>query len=318
MSTYWSGKSVTVTGGSGFLGSHIVERLERAAANVAVPRKCEYDLTHPDACRRWFDEHPSDVVIHAAAFYGGIWINRLYPAQIYYENLVMGTHLMEAARQAGVGKYVTVGTACSYPGYLEGELREDDLWNGPPHESVRNYGITKRIQQIQGWAYRRQYEFPSIHVILTNLYGPRDTFNPDRSHVVAALIRKWVEAQQAGAESVEVWGTGRPIREFLYVDDCAEAILLAAERYDDAEPLNIGCGIGTTIRELAETIHEVTGFQGSIAWNTEKPDGQMKKVLDITRMREALEWTPPTLLREGLRRTIEWYVANKEAADARF
>jgi len=317
MKDYFSGKHVTVTGGAGFLGSHIVDRLHKMEAEVFVPRKAQYDFTDPRKCEKWFKDYPSDIVIHCAAFYGGIWINQLYPAKIYYENLVMGSHLMEAARLAEVKKFVGIGTACSYPGYLEGELAEDNLWDGIPHETVRNYGLTKKMMAIQGEAYKKQYDFDSIHLILTNLYGPRDTYNPDRSHVVAALIRKWVEAKMNREEQVEVWGTGRPIREFMYVDDAAEAILLATALYDDTEPLNIGSGIGTSIRELAETIHEITQFEGEMVWNTDKPDGQMKKILDVSRMKSTLNWKPPTSLREGLRKTIDWYEANKEAADSR-
>lgn len=317
MSDFWTGKRVTVTGGAGFVGSHIVDRLNQLGALPLVPRRAEYDFTRPDAAERWFQDNPTDIVIHGAAYYGGIWINQLYPAKIYYENLVMGAHLMEAARVAGVDKFVGIGTACSYPGYLEGELKESNLWDGPPHETVRNYGLTKKMMAVQGWAYKKQYDFNSIHLILTNLYGPRDTFNPDRSHVVSALIRKWVEAWQAKAPQVEVWGTGRPIREFLYVEDCVEGILLAAEKYNDTEPLNIGTGVGTSIRELAETINDVVGFEGEMVWNTSKPDGQMLKVLDVTRMKAELGWLPPTSLRDGLKKTIDWYIENKEAADAR-
>jgi GDP-L-fucose synthase len=224
---------------------------------------------------------------------------------------------MEAARQHDVEKFVQIGTACSYPGYLENELAEKDLWNGLPHETVVNYGMTKKILAIQALAYKKQYGLNSIHLILTNLYGPRDTFHPDRSHVVAALIRKFVEAKQSGAPEVEVWGTGQPIREFLYVDDCAAAILLAAERYEELEPMNIGTGVGTSIRELAESITQVTGYPGAIRWNTSKPDGQMKKILEVSKMRRVLNWQPPTSLRAGLEKTIAWYVANKDEADNR-
>lgn len=318
-STFWSGKSVVVTGGAGFLGSFICDRLKALACGVriTVPRRKDYDLTHPDACHRLMRDAKPDVVIHCAAFYGGIWINQLHPGRIFYENLVMGAHLMEAARQAGAAKFVGVGTACSYPGYLEGELKESDLWNGPPHETVINYGLTKKMMAVQGWAYRREYQFNAIHVILTNLYGPRDTFHIRRAHVVSALIKKFVEARQQNAPEVEVWGTGKPIREFLYVEDCAESILVAAERYNDATPINIGTGIGTSIRELVELIQELSGFKGALRWNAEKPDGQMKKLLDVTRMKSALQWTPSTPLREGLRRTIAWYVVNKATADLR-
>lgn len=317
MKEFFSGKKITVTGGVGFLGSHIVDRLKEMGAQVYVPRKAQYDFTDSQNAERWLKDYPSDIMIHCAAYYGGIWINQLHPGKIYYENLVMGAHLMEAARTQGVKKFVGIGTACSYPGYLEGELSENQLWDGIPHETVRNYGLTKKMMAIQGWAYKKEFNFNSIHLILTNLYGPRDTFNPDRSHVVSALIRKWVEAFQRGDKHVEVWGTGRPIREFIFVEDAAEAILRATALYDDTEPLNIGTGIGTSIRELAEMIHDITGFKGEMIWNTDKPDGQMKKILDVSRMKSVLEWEPPTPLREGLSKTIDWYFANKEAADSR-
>jgi GDP-L-fucose synthase len=320
MTTYWSDKRVTVTGGAGFLGKHLVKRLESYGAKVFVPRQRDYNLSTLDACLRCLLEHPCDLLFHAAAYYGGIGINVSEPAKLYYTNLVMGANLMEAARLAKVGKFVAIGTACSYPGYLEGHLKEDDLWSGPCHASVVNYGLTKKMMAVQAQAYQRQYGLDSIHLILTNLYGPGDSYNPERSHVVAALVRKWVEADLAGAPSIEVWGTGKPIREFIYVEDCADAIVLAAERYDDAStPLNIGTGIGTSIRELVETINGVTGYAGRLEWNADKPDGAAKKVLDVTRMKRVLDgWVPPTDLKTGLARTIAWYRANKAQADAKW
>jgi GDP-L-fucose synthase len=265
-------------------------------------------------------EHPCDVLIHAAAYYGGIGINVNEPANLYYRNLVMGANLMEAARLTKVPKVVNIGTACSYPGYLEGHLKEDDLWSGPCHASVVNYGLTKKMLAVQGQAYKKQFGLDSIHLILTNLYGPGDSYNPDRSHVVAALVRKWVEADLNKAPSVEVWGTGKAIREFIYVEDCADAIVLAAEKYNDAAmPLNIGTGIGTSIRELAETVHHVSGYQGKMTWNTDKPDGAPLKVLDVTRMKSVLDgWTPPTDLKTGLAKTISWYRAHKAEADTKW
>lgn len=260
-----------------FLGSHIVDRLRAHDCEVFAPRKLNYDFTRIEDCLRCFREHRSDLVIHSAACYGGIEFNQLYPARICYENLLMSAHLFEAARLTGVQKFVTIGTAASNPGYLEGELKEDNFWDGPPHETVMPYGLTKKMLAVQGVAYKKQYNFNSIHLVLTNLYGPRDIYNPERSHVVAALIRKWVEAKMTGACEVEVWGTGKAIREFLYVADCAEAILRAAECYDSTEPLNVGTGTGITIRELAETIHVIVGLEGKIVWNTSKPDGQTKK-----------------------------------------
>ncbi|HEV3163160.1 MAG TPA: NAD-dependent epimerase/dehydratase family protein [Isosphaeraceae bacterium] len=320
MKSHWTNKRVTVTGGAGFLGQHIVRRLESFGAKVFVPRQREYNLTALDACLRCLLENPCDVLVHSAAYYGGIGINVNEPAKLYYSNLVMGANLMEAARLAKVGKVVNIGTACSYPGYLEGSLKEDDLWAGPCHASVVNYGLTKKMLAVQGQAYKKQYGLNSIHLILTNLYGPGDSYNPERSHVVAALVRKWVEADLAKAPSVEVWGTGKPIREFIYVEDCADAIVLAAEKYDDVSiPLNVGTGIGTTIKELSETVHAVSGYQGQMIWNADKPDGAAKKVLDVTRMKQVLEgWTPPTDLWTGLARTVAWYRANKAQADAKW
>jgi GDP-L-fucose synthase len=320
MQSFWSGKRVTVTGGAGFLGQHLVKRLKTYGAEVYVPRQRDYNLTTLDASLRCLLEHPCDVLFHAAAYYGGIGINVAEPAKLYYTNLVMGANLMEAARLAKVGKFVAIGTACSYPGYLEGHLKESDLWAGPCHASVINYGLTKKMMAVQAQAYKKQYGLDSIHLILTNLYGPGDSYNPDRSHVVAALVRKWVEADMAKAPSIEVWGTGKPIREFIYVEDCADAIVMAAERYDDASiPLNIGTGVGTSIKELAETLSATTGYKGKLNWNADKPDGAAMKVLDVARMKGVLDrWTPPTSLREGLARTIAWYRANKEEADAKW
>lgn len=320
MKSFWTGKDVTVTGGAGFLGTHLVKRLESFGARVFVPRQVEYNLVSLDACLRCLLEHPCDMLVHAAAFYGGIGINQAEPAKLYYTNLVMGANIMEAARLAGVAKVVNIGTACSYPGYLEGHLQERDLWNGPCHSSVVNYGLTKKMLAIQGEAYKKQYGLNSIHLILTNLYGPGDSYNTERSHVVAALIRKWVEADLAKSPEIEIWGTGKPVREFIYVEDCADAIVLAAEKYNDVSlPLNIGTGIGTSIKELVETISSVTGYRGKIVWNTDRPDGAMMKVLDVARMKQELDgWAPPTDLKAGLAKTIAWYRANKAQADAKW
>lgn len=320
MQSFWTNKRITVTGGAGFLGQHVVKRLQDYGATVFVPRQRDYNLTSLDACLTCLLEHPCDVLIHAAAYYGGIGINVNEPARLYYSNLVMGANIMEAARLAKVGKVVNIGTACSYPGYLEGDLKEDDLWSGPCHASVVNYGLTKKMLAVQAQAYKKQYGLDAIHLILTNLYGPGDSYNPERSHVVAALVRKWVEAEIAKAPSIEVWGTGKPIREFIYVEDCADAIVLAAEKYEDVSmPLNIGTGVGTSIRELVETINAVTGYRGRLDWNADRPDGALKKVLDVTRMTKALDgWRPPTGLKSGLAKTIAWYRAHKAEADAKW
>ena len=315
---FWADKRVVVTGGSGFLGSQLVARLRGRVKELGVPRSREYNLVKFEDCQRCMQDFRPDVLIHGAAYYGGIWINQLYPGRIYYENLVMGANVMEAARLSGVGKVVQIGTACAYPGYLENLLQEEHFWDGPPHESVWNYGLTKKMMSVQGWAYKKQYDMDSIHLILTNLYGPGDSYNPDRSHVAAALIRKFVEAVLDKRPTVEVWGTGKPVREFMYVEDCADAILLAAERYNELIPMNLGPGAGVSILELAELVKDVTGFPGELEWNTSKPDGQMVKVLDATRMKRCLGWTPPTPLREGLAKTVAWYRANKAEADQKF
>ena len=274
MQSYWTDKRVTVTGGAGFLGQHLVKRLESLGAKVYVPRQRDYNLTSLDACLKCLLEHPCDHLFHAAAYYGGIGINQTQPATLYYSNLVMGANIMEAARLASVKKFVAIGTACSYPGYLEGHLKESDLWAGPCHESVVNYGLTKKMMAVQAKAYKRQYGLDSIHLILTNLYGPGDSYNPERSHVVAALVRKWVEADMKKAPEVEVWGTGKAIREFIYVEDCADAIVLAAESYDDCStPLNLGTGIGTSIKRAGRDAQRRGGLQGQ----DDLADGQARR-----------------------------------------
>lgn len=315
---FWTNRKVVVTGGAGFLGSFVVERLRDSGALVFVPRKRDFDFIQFADSLRCFEEEKPEIVIHSAAYSGGLGINLVHPGKIYFDNLVMGANVIEAARVAGVEKFVGIGTACSYPGYLKGELKEENFWDGPLHESVRSYGLTKKMMAVQCWAYQKQYDFNGIHLILTNLYGPRDSYNPGRSHVVGALIRKFVEAQLNNAPSVEVWGTGKPIREFLYVEDCAEAIVKAAEIYHDVEPMNIGSGLGTSIKELADAIHAISGFQGEIVWNTDKPDGQYKKVLDVSKMKAVFNWTPPTDLNTGLEKTIRWYENQKQEADSNF
>lgn len=309
-----------VTGGTGFLGRHLVSRLEAAGHTVAVPRSATCDLLQLPQVLEYLQREQPDRIIHSAAYYGGLGINGVEPATIYFRNIVMGANLFEAARQVpSIRKIIVVGTACSYPGRLENMMREEDFWAGPVHPSVENYGLTKKIMAVQGRAYAKQYGLPSIHLVLTNLYGPWDSYNPHRSHVVAALVRKFVEAKLAGAGEVRLWGTGKPIREFLYVEDCADAIVEAADVYDDLElPLNICTGIGTSIRELAETIRDLTGFTGELVWESDKPDGQAVKILDPTRARQVLAWRPAHDLRCGLAKTIAWYEQNKAAADARW
>jgi GDP-L-fucose synthase len=309
-----------VTGGAGFLGRAVVARLRQLGHEVATPTSSQYDLTILDQARACFAAARPDRIIHSAAYYGGLGINQVEPATIYYRNLVMGANVFEAARHtSSVQKVVVVGTACSYPGQIADLMREEQLWEGAVHASVENYGFTKKIMTVQGRAYLKQFGLRSCHLVLTNLYGPWDSYNPHRSHVVAALVRKFVEAKLEQAGEVRLWGTGAPVREFLYVEDCAEAIVEAADAYDDATlPLNIGTGIGTSIRELTETIADLTQFQGELVWETDKPDGQARKILDPSRAREHLTWRPTHSLREGLGKTIAWYEANKQEADARW
>lgn len=303
------GKRVMVTGGSGFLGRIIVKKLEKKGANVFVPRSKHYNLVDYKSVMRCFRYTMPNIVIHSAAFYGGIWINQMYPARIYFKNLVMGANVVEMCRHWDVEKLIVVGTGCAYPD-IEGPFKEEQFWEGLCHESVRSYGMTKKMLLIQQEAYKKQYGLDSIHLILTNLYGEWDSYNPDRSHVVAALIRKFVEAKMNKSDTVEVWGSGKPIREFLYVGDAAEGIVRATEKYDDPSPMNIGTGIGTSIKELVDLIIEQTGFKGKLVWNAEKPDGQIVKCFNVEKMKKKLGWEPETLLKKGLASTIKWFETN--------
>jgi len=312
-----TGKCIFVTGGKGFLGSEIVWQLTKRGIMASTVRKAQFNLQILSDCERAMENVKPDVVIHSAALYGGLGINQTMPGRIYYENTVMAANVIEAARRYGVEKFVGVGTACAYPGHIVGSLNEDDLWAGPVHESVRNYGAVKKMMQIQCEAYKKEYGFNGIHVMLANLYGPWDSYSPERSHVVAALIRKFYEADRDGKD-VDLWGTGSPIREFLYVRDAAEGIIKALELWDSTEPINIGTGIGTSIRELAETIADVIGFKGRLNWDATKPDGQAKKVFDTTRMKAFLNWEAPTSLKNGLASTLDWFNENYDEAIARW
>jgi GDP-L-fucose synthase len=307
--SFSSGRRVTVTGGAGFLGRVVVARLERAGAEVFVPRSATYDLRTPDGIDRALRDGRPQMVIHLAAVVGGIGANRENPGRFFYENAVMGVELMERARRAGVEKFVQIGTVCSYPKFTPVPFREEDLWNGYPEETNAPYGLAKKMLLVEGQAYRAQYGFNVIHLIPVNLYGPGDNFDPASSHVIPALIKKCLDARERGDDHIEVWGTGSASREFLYVDDAAEGIVLAAERYDGPEPVNLGVGREITIRELVSLIVELTGFGGKIRWDPTKPDGQPRRALDTSRAREWFGFTASTPLEDGLRRTVEAYEA---------
>jgi len=301
-------KRVVVTGGSGFLGRHVVAALEpRGCARVAVPRKHDYDLTREaDVARLFTDEHPH-LVIHLAAVVGGIGANRQFPGRFFYENVMMGALVLEHARQAGVEKFVGVGTICAYPKLAPVPFQERDLWNGYPEETNAPYGIAKKMLLVQGQAYREQYGLNAVHLLPVNLYGPHDNFDPESSHVIPALIRKFLEAVQSGAAEVVVWGTGNATREFLYVEDCARAIVRATEAYDSPEPVNIGAGFEISIRELAELIARECGYEGRLVFDRTKPDGQPRRSLAVNRARERFGFEATTDFHTGLRRTIDWY-----------
>jgi len=306
--TFWAGRRVMVTGGGGFLGTVVVRRLESAGAtDVFVPRSAAYDLRKPtDIARALADGRP-DLVIHLAAVVGGIGANRENPGRFFYENAIMGIELMEQSRRAGVDKFVQIGTVCSYPKFTPVPFHEDDLWSGYPEETNAPYGLAKKMLLVQGQAYRQQYGFNVIHLIPVNLYGPGDNFEPASSHVIPALIKKCVDARNRGDDHIEVWGTGAASREFLYVDDAAEGIVLGAERYDEPEPVNLGVGHEITIRELVDLIVRVTRFEGEIRWDATKPDGQPRRALDTSRAKERFEFQARVGFKDGLRRTVDWY-----------
>jgi GDP-L-fucose synthase len=307
--SFWAGRRVMVTGGGGFLGTAVVSRLsESGATEIFVPRSADYDLITAEGIARALAEGRPDLVIHLAAIVGGIGANRENPGRFFYENAVMGIQLMEQARLAGVQKFVQIGTVCSYPKFTPVPFREEDLWNGYPEETNAPYGLAKKMLLVQGQAYRAQYNFNVIHLIPVNLYGPGDNFEPAISHVIPALIKKCVDARERGDDHIVVWGTGSASREFLYVDDAAKGIVLAAERYDGAEPVNLGVGREITIRELVALIVRATGFEGEVRWDATKPDGQPRRALDTSRARERYGFVAATPFEVGLAQTIDWYL----------
>ncbi len=300
-----------VTGGAGFLGSHLVERLRERGVEPVVPRSTDRDLTDPRAAEELLEEARPELAFHLAAEVGGIGANRQNPGRYWYANLLMGANVLEASRRVGVGKLVLVGTICAYPKDTPVPFREEALWDGFPEETNAPYGVAKRALLTGAQAYREQYGLNAIYLLPVNLYGPRDNFDLETSHVIPALIRKMAEAKARGEERVTLWGDGSPTREFLYVEDCAEALLLAADRYDGAEPVNLGTGEEIAIRDLAGLVAELTGFEGEIEWDTSRPGGQPRRRLDVSRAAELFGFRARTALREGLERTVRWYVGER-------
>ena len=308
MTVYWNGQRVVVTGGAGFLGSYVVDRLRaRGVREVLVPTHDRYDLRVSEAVEQMYADMRPSIVIHLAAVVGGIGANRERPGEFFYDNLVMGAQLMEIGRQVGVEKFVAIGTVCAYPKHTPVPFKEEDLWNGYPEETNAAYGLAKKMLLVQGQAYRQQYGFRSIFLLPVNLYGPRDHFDPKVSHVIPALIKKCIDSRDSGADEIVVWGDGTPTREFLYVEDAADGIALAAERYDKPEPVNLGSAFEISIKDLVMLIAELTRFKGRIAWDTTKPNGQPRRKLDISRAEREFGFRARVDFREGLKRTIEWY-----------
>jgi GDP-L-fucose synthase len=310
MAIVLSDKTIVVTGGAGFLGSAVVRHLLRrgvAPERVVVVRRRDFDLVHEEQVKRLYDVHRPDVVIHLAAVVGGIGANRKHPGRFYYQNLMMGALLMEHARLAGIEKFVAIGTICAYPKFTPVPFREDDLWAGYPEETNAPYGIAKKNLLVQAQAYRAEYDFNAVYLLPVNLYGPGDNFDPETSHVIPALIRKCLDAVDGGQPSVEIWGTGKATREFLYIDDAAEGVVLATERLETSDPVNLGAGFEISIKDLAELIARLTGFQGELVWNTSQPDGQPRRSLETSRAEQWFGFKARTSFEEGLARTIDWY-----------
>ena len=313
------GKRIVATGGAGFLGSHVVDRLRETAwcSEVLAPRSRDYDLRNGDNIQRMYEDLRPDIVIHIAGVVGGIGANRENPGLFFYDNLMMGVQTMHYAYLHGIEKFVAIGTICAYPKFTPVPFREDNLWDGYPEETNAPYGLAKKMLLVQAQAYRQQYGFSAIYLLPVNLYGPRDNFDPASSHVIPALIKKCLDAMDAGEDEIVVWGDGTPTREFLYVEDCAEAIVLATEKYDKPDPVNIGAGFEISIKDLAHLIVELTGFEGRITWDTSKPGGQPRRCLQVGRAEQEFGFRAQTSFEEGLRRTIEWYRTYRRGNESR-
>ena len=310
--SFWNKKKICITGGAGFLGQALVENIKRrGATDIFIPTIEKYDLVQQKDILRMLDDSRPDVIIHLAAHVGGIGANREHPAEFFYDNLMMGVQLIHEAWKKGVEKFVAVGTVCAYPKFTPVPFREDDIWNGYPEETNAPYGLAKKMLLVQAQSYRQQYGYNALFLIPVNLYGPRDNFRPESSHVIPALIKKCVEAKEAGAKEVIIWGDGSPTREFIYVDDAAEGIASATEKYNGSEPVNIGSGNEISIKDLANMIARLTGFEGQLVFDTSKPNGQPRRGLDVSRAEKLFGFKAKMSFEEGLRRTIDWYVANR-------
>ena len=314
-SEFWKDRRVCVTGGDGFLGSYVLEKLaKRGATQVFVPKIEEYNIVDPEAVKRLLVDANPDLILHLAANVGGIGANQARPAEFFYDNLMMGVQLMHEAWKSGVSKFVAIGTVCAYPKFTQVPFREETLWDGYPEETNAPYGLAKKMLLVQSESYRQQYNYNSLFLIPVNLYGPRDNFNLETSHVIPALIRKCLEAQERGDDEIVVWGDGSPTREFLYAADAAEGILLAAERYDSSDPVNLGSGEEISIKDLATKIVEFTGFEGRLVWDTNRPNGQPRRGLDTSKAKERFGFQAQVKLEEGLKHTVEWYRKERELA----
>ncbi len=309
---FWESKRICVTGGAGFLGSHLIENLQRRGAeHIFVPKIEDYDLVQQKDIVRMLDDSDPDVIIHLAAHVGGIGANREHPAEFFYDNLMMGVQLMHEAYKRGVSKFVAIGTVCAYPKFTPVPFKEDDIWNGYPEETNAPYGLAKKMLLVQAQSYRQQYGYNALFLIPVNLYGPRDNFRPESSHVIPALIKKCVEAKENGEKEVVIWGDGSPTREFIYVEDAAEGIAAATEKYDGSEPVNIGSGNEISIKDLASLISRLTGFEGKLVYDTSKPNGQPRRGLDVSRAEKLFGFKAKTNFETGLRNTIDWYQKNR-------
>jgi len=322
--SFFSKKRVLVTGGTGFLGSSVVEKLqEKGCRSVFIGRSRDYDLVEVEAVKRVYEDAKPDIVIHLAARVGGIGVNRGNPGKFFYDNLMMGVQMMEVGRQVGIEKFVAIGTVCAYPKFTPVPFREEDLWNGYPEETNAPYGLAKKMLLVQAQAYRQQYGLNAIYLLPVNLYGPRDNFDLESSHVIPALIRKCIEAINLSATSkmqppsITVWGTGKPTREFLFVEDAAEGVLLAAEHYNKPDPINLGAGFEISIKELVDLITKLIGFKANILWDKTKPDGQPRRMLDVSKAEKEFGFRAKTGLEEGLKKTIEWYIRSKSQLEVK-